>query len=84
MVDGFHFTFDRFPTTLENLPHRGRGSFLDEGHNPNPHLVSRTAAPTTTSLPDFPWSQKHKFPNSLFTREFHMRQLSKGIGSDQN
>ena len=65
-------------------PTVGGGSFLDEGHDSNPHLVSRTAAPTTTSLPDFPWSQKHKFPNSLFTREFHMRQLSKGIGSDQN
>ena len=83
MTGGFYFILDGFPTILENLT--DRKTLPRRDHDPDLHQVSRTAVPTTTSLPDFrPWSQEHKSLNSLLTCDFNMQQLSKGLETDQN
>ena len=78
---GFYLIFYPFPTTLEIDP--TVGSFLDDGHGAYPNMVSHTTVSTKISLPDSPWSQEHKFPNSLLTCDFKMQQLSKGLKTDQ-
>ena len=59
----FFFILYRFPATLEHLADLGK-TFLDEGIDPLPHLVSRTTVLTKISLPDCswsPWSREHFF-----------------------